>query len=218
MKPYRIIIADDHSLIRQGLRSILQDDPELQIIAEAANGEELLDLLQQDQPEMVILDISMPHLNGIEALGRIRRAYADIAVLILTMHSSSHYFYHAVNAGAHGYMMKDDSEEELLTAISSIKEGKPYISSQVSSEVAEEVMIAFRKQSRMPFVVLSKREEGILTLVVQGFSSRQIAKQLKLSPRTIDHHRANLLKKFNMRKTVDLVNHVVRNGLVLPRE
>lgn len=218
MEPYRIIIADDHSLIRQGLRSILQEDPSLQIIAEAANGLELLDLLQQDQPEMIILDISMPHLNGIEALGRIRSSYAHIAVLILTMHSSSHYFYHAVTAGAHGYMMKDDSEAELLTAISSIKEGKPYISPQVSSDVAEEVMFAFRDQSKMPFVVLSKREEGILHLVVQGLSSKQIANQLKLSPRTIDHHRANLLKKFNMRKTVDLVNHVVRNGLVLPRE
>lgn len=217
MKPYRIIIADDHSLIRQGLRSILQEDPSLQIVAEAANGLELLDLLQQDQPEMIILDISMPHLNGIDALLRIRRAYAHIAVLVLTMHSSSHYFYNAVTAGAHGYMMKDDSEAELLTAISSIKNGKPYISSQVSSEIAEEVMIAFRNQSKMPFVVLSKREEGILKLVVQGLSSKQIANKLKLSPRTIDHHRANLLKKFNMRKTVDLVKHVVRNGLVLPR-
>ncbi|MBM9537236.1 response regulator [Desulfobulbus alkaliphilus] len=217
MKPYRIIIADDHGLIRQGLKSILKKDPTLQVIAEASNGVELLDLLQQDQPEMIILDISMPRLNGIEALGRIRKAHAHIAILILTMHSSSHYVFHAVNAGAHGYMMKDDSEAELLTAISSIKEGKTYISPQVSSGVAEEVIVAFRGQSKIPFEVLSKREEGVLKLVVQGLSSKEIAKLLKLSPRTIDHHRANLLKKFKMKKTVDLVNHVVSTGVVAPR-
>lgn len=218
MKPYRIIIADDHSLIRQGLRSILQEDPSLQIIAEAANGLELLDLLQREQPEMVILDISMPHMNGIEAVGRIRSAFSQVAILVLTMHSNSHYFYHAVAAGAHGYLIKDDSEAELLTAINAIQQGKSYISPQLSSDVAEDVMAAFRDQSKMPFVVLSEREEGVLRLVVQGFSSKKIGNLLKLSPRTIDHHRASLLKKFKMRNTVDLVNHVVSNGLVMPYE
>jgi len=218
MKPYRIIIADDHSLIRQGLRSILQEEPSFQIIAEAANGLELLDLLQREQPEMVILDISMPHLNGIEAVGRIRSAFSQIAILVLTMHSNSHYLYHALAAGAHGYLIKDDSEAELLTAINVIQQGKSYISPQLSSDVAEDVMVAFRDQSKMPFVILSEREEGVLRLVVQGFSSKKIGNLLKLSPRTIDHHRASLLKKFKMRNTVDLVNHVVRNGLVMPNE
>ena len=218
MKPYRIIIADDHSLIRQGLRSILQEDPSLQIIAEAANGLELLDLLQREQPEMVILDISMPHLNGIEAVGRIRSAFSQVAILVLTMHSNSHYLYHAVAAGAHGYLIKDDSEAELLTAIDAIQQGKSYISPQLSSDIAEDVMVAFREQSKMPFAVLSEREEGVLRLVVQGLSSKKIGNLLKLSPRTIDHHRSSLLKKFKMKNTVDLVNHVVRNGLVMPSE
>lgn len=213
MAPYRIVIADDHSLIRQGLKSLIQQDASLRIIAEAGDGVELLERLQQHPPDMVILDITMPHLNGIEAVGRITKLYPAMAILILTMHSGSHHFYQAMAAGAHGYLIKDDSDSELLTAIKTIREGKSYISSQLSPEVTGEVIAGFRDQAKAPFLLLSDREKQVLQLVVQGLSSKAIGEMLDLSPRTIDHHRASLLKKYKMKNTVDLVNYVVRSEM-----
>jgi DNA-binding NarL/FixJ family response regulator len=216
MTPYRIVIADDHSLIRQGLKSLIHKDSSLRIIAEAGNGVELLECLRQNPPDMAILDITMPQLNGIEAIGKIKKLFPVMAILILTMHSGSHYFYQAMAAGAHGYLIKDDSDSELLTAIRTIREGKPYVSSQLSPEVTGEVIAGFRDQAKTPFFSLSDREKQVLKLVVQGCSSRVIGTMLSLSPRTIDHHRASLLKKYKMKNTVDLVNHVVRNGVLEP--
>jgi DNA-binding NarL/FixJ family response regulator len=218
MTPYRIVIADDHSLIRQGLKSLIHKDSSLRIIAEAGNGVELLECLRQNPPDMAILDITMPQLNGIEAIGKIKKLFPVMAILILTMHSGSHYFYQAMAAGAHGYLIKDDSDSELLTAIRTIREGKPYVSSQLSPEVTGEVIAGFRDQAKTPFFSLSDREKQVLKLVVQGCSSRVIGTMLSLSPRTIDHHRASLLKKYKMKNTVDLVNHVVRNGVLQPDE
>ena len=218
MTPYRIVIADDHSLIRQGLKSLIHKDSSLRIIAEAGNGVELLECLRQNPPDMAILDITMPQLNGIEAIGKIKKLFPVMAILILTMHSGSHYFYQAMAAGAHGYLIKDDSDSELLTAIRTIREGKPYVSSQLSPEVTGEVIAGFRDQAKTPFFSLSDREKQVLKLVVQGCSSRVIGTMLSLSPRTIDHHRASLLKKYKMKNTVDLVNHVVRNGVLHPDE
>jgi DNA-binding NarL/FixJ family response regulator len=218
MTPYRIVIADDHSLIRQGLKSLIHKDSSLRIIAEAGNGVELLECLRQNPPDMAILDITMPQLNGIEAIGKIKKLFPVMAILILTMHSGSHYFYQAMAAGVHGYLIKDDSDSELLTAIRTIREGKPYVSSQLSPEVTGEVIAGFRDQAKTPFFSLSDREKQVLKLVVQGCSSRVIGTMLSLSPRTIDHHRASLLKKYKMKNTVDLVNHVVRNGVLLPDE
>lgn len=215
MQPYRIIIADDHSLIRQGLKSIIRQDPSLQIVAEAGDGLELLEQLGRRHADMVILDITMPQLNGIEAVAEVRKRHPEIDILILTMHTNSQYFYQAIAAGAHGYLMKDDSDAELLMAVNTIREGRSYISPQLSSGVTDEMMTAFRDQGKIPFVVLSKREKQVLKLVVQGCSSKKIGTALDLSPRTIDHHRASLLKKFKMKNTVDLVNHVVRNAVLL---
>jgi DNA-binding NarL/FixJ family response regulator len=218
MKAYRIVIADDHSLLRQGVKSILRKSSSLQVVAESSDGVELLQQLQENAPDMVILDITMPLLNGIEAITEIRKLYRGIAILILTMHSNSQYFYQAIAAGAHGYLMKEDSESELLVAIETIRAGKSYISPKLSSEVTDQVMAAFREQGKVSLVTLSDREKQVLKLVVQGCSSKIIGKALDLSPRTIDHHRASLLKKFKMKNTVDLVNHVARNASLILEE
>lgn len=218
MKAYRIVIADDHSLLRQGVKSILRKSSSLQVVAESSDGVELLQQLQENAPDMVILDITMPLLNGIEAITEIRKLYRGIAILILTMHSNSQYFYQAIAAGAHGYLMKEDSESELLVAIETIRAGKSYISPKLSSEVTDQVMAAFREQGKVSLVTLSDREKQVLKLVVQGCSSKIMGKALDLSPRTIDHHRASLLKKFKMKNTVDLVNHVARNASLILEE
>jgi len=218
MKPYRIIIADDHSLIRQGLKSIICQDPSLQIVAEAADGLAVLEHLGRQPADMVILDITMPQLNGVETAAEVRKRHPGVDILMLTMHTHSQYFYQAFAAGAHGYLMKDDSDAELLIAVNTIREGKSYISPQLSAGVTGEVMTAFRDQGQIPLVRLSGREKQVLKLVVQGCSSKKIGLALDLSPRTIDHHRASLLKKFKMKNTVDLVNHVVRNAVLLDDE
>ncbi|WP_448874163.1 response regulator [Desulfobulbus propionicus] len=218
MKTYRIVIADDHSLIRQGLKTLILREPSLAIVAEAGNGIELLEVLQTHPTDMVILDITMPQLNGLDAIVEIRKINPQIAILMLTMHTSSQYFYQAIASGAHGYLMKEDSDTELLNAITVIRGGKPYISPKLSANVTDEVMTAFRDQGKVPLVVLSNREKQVLKLVVQGCSSKTIGHMLHLSPRTVDHHRASLLKKFKMKNTVDLVNYVVRNALIFSEE
>ena len=216
MKPIRIVIADDHSLIRQGIKSIICQDREMQVVGEAANGQELLELLQRREADMVIMDISMPGMNGIEAMGRIRELYPHLLLLILTMHSNRQYFYHSIAAGAHGYLMKDDSDTELLSAIRRVREGKTYVSPQLSSEVTDEMIASFRDQRRVPIVQLTEREKQVLQMVIKGYTSKQMAEVLCLSPRTIDHHRASLLKKFEMKSTVDLIKYVLRNSIVVP--
>jgi len=211
---YRIVIADDHSLIRKGLRTIIELESDMQVIGEAGDGEELLKFLAREQPDMVIMDISMPNINGIDAIGKVLSLYPGIRILMLTMHRNSQYFYNAVSAGAHGYLIKDDSDTELLTAIDTVRSGKTYISPQLSSEVADTMLSAFREHRDPSIINLTPRERDVLDLVVKGHTSKQIADILCLSPRTIDHHRASLLKKFKMKNTVDLVKYVVKNSLV----
>lgn len=216
MKPYRIIIADDHSLIRQGIKTIIGQDREMDVIAEAADGLELMTRLAEQQPDIVILDISMPGMNGIEAVAEIREHYPDVRILILTMHSNAQYFYHVISAGAHGYLLKDDSDTELLTAIRTVQQGRTYVSPQLVTEVTGDMVSAFRDNKELPIVQLTDREKQVLQLVIKGNTSKQMAAILCLSPRTVDHYRANLLKKFKMKNTVDLVNYVVSNSIVVP--
>jgi len=215
-KKYRIIIADDHSLIRKGLRTIIELESDIRVVGEAGDGQELLDLLPELQPDMVVMDISMPRINGIEAARKVVESYPKIRILMLTMHRSSQYFYNAISVGAHGYLMKDDSDTELMSAIKAVRAGKTYVSPQLSEEVTNGMLSAFRDHREVPLVQLTGREREVLELVVKGYTSKKMADILCLSPRTIDHHRARLLKKFNMKNTVDLVKHVVRNSIVVP--
>lgn len=214
-QPYRIIIADDHSLIRKGLRTIIEIESDIQVIGEAGDGRELLRLLEHEQPDLIIMDISMPNINGIEAVREVVGKYPQIRILMLTMHRNSQYFYNAVSAGAHGYLMKDDSDTELLTAIRTVQAGKSYVSPQLSGEVTGEMIEAFRDHRDIPIIQLTDREREVLQYVVKGYTSKKMAEILCLSPRTVDHHRAKLLKKFKMKNTVDLVKHVVRNSIVV---
>ena len=215
MKPYRILIADDHSLVRQGIKSIIHGDSSLKVVAEAGDGLQTLALLAQWAPEMVVVDISMPHLSGIEAIGKMRKISPLIRILVLTMHSGNQYVYQAFAAGAHGFMTKDESETELLTAINTIRNGRTYISPLLGMEIADDMLTAFREQNRVPFIDLSKREKEVLYWVAKGCSSKMIGEKLRLSSRTVDHHRGTLLKKFKVKNSVDLVNHAVKCDLVV---
>lgn len=215
-QPMKILLADDHVLIRHGIKNLLSQAEMCTVVGEASNGQQLLSILQEQEADLVILDISMPEIGGLEAITMIRERFPEVKILIFTMHKSKQYFYHAMMAGADGYLVKDDSEDDLLKAISRIAHGKTYISPFLAEDFADDVITIYRREKKSPFQELTKREREILQLVVDGNTSRQIADKLQLSPRTIDHHRSNLLRKFNMKNSVDLVNYAVQNGFASP--
>ena len=211
---YRIVLADDHALIRHGIKNIISQDEGLDIVGEVGDGEQLLAYLEKDIPDMLILDISMPRVSGIDLAELVKKRYSSVKILMLTMHKNKQFFYGAMSAGADGYLIKSDSDEELLLAINKIRDGRTYISPFLADDFTEDVLNAYRNQETNPFKGLTKREKQILTLVVDGLTSKDMAKKLNLSSRTVDHHRSNLLKKFKMKNSVDLVNYAVRNGYV----
>ena len=213
-KKYTIVLADDHVLIRHGIKNIIKLNAELEVIGEVSNGEELLECLKMQVPDLVILDISMPKITGIEAVSLVKKKYPQVKVLMLTMHKSKQYFYHSMSGGADGYLMKDDSDEELLLAIRKIQSGKNYISPMLTDDFTADVINAHRNQQALPLRGLTKRENEVLQLVVEGYTSKDVAQKLCLSPRTVDHHRAKLLKKFSLKNSADLVSFAVRNGFV----
>lgn len=212
---YRILLADDHVLIRHGIKNITQKDEKFRVVGEVGNGKELMDFLKTSEVEIIILDISMPGIGGMEAIGLVKRQYPLVKILMLTMHKNKQYFYNAMSAGADGYLMKDDSDEQLLVALNKILSGKSYISPSMTDDFADDVISMYRNEKKSPFQEMTKREKEILQFVVQGYTSKKIAKQLNLSQRTIDHHRSNLLRKFKRKNSVDLVNYAVRNGFVV---
>ncbi len=211
---YRILLADDHALIRHGIKNLISNNPDLEVIGEVGDGEELLTFLKRDVPDLLILDISMPKLTGIEAVGRVKQRHPFVKILMLTMHKNKQYCYHAMSAGADGYLMKEDSDEELLIAIKRIQGGRSYLSPFLSQDFTDDVISAYRNNRNLPFETLTKREWQVLKLVAEGHTSKMMAEILELSPRTIDHHRAKLLRKFDMKNSVDLVKYAVRNGFV----
>ncbi len=211
---YRILLADDHALIRHGIKNIINQDDRLRVVGEVSDGIELMEYLEKNIPDLLILDISMPRMSGIEAISLVKKKYPQVKVLMLTMHKNKQFFYHSMSSGADGYLMKDDSDEELLLAIGTIQEGKTYLSPTLSDDFASGVLSAHRNMEVNPFQGLTKREEEILLLVVAGYTSKVMAEKLCLSPRTVENHRSKLLKKFKMKNTVDLVNYAIRHGFV----
>lgn len=207
-----ILLADDHVLIRYGIRNIITMNDKLRVVGEVSSGEEIMDFLAGSEVDMIILDISMPGIGGMAAAKLVKSKYPWIKILMLTMHKNKQYFYNAMAAGADGYLMKDDSDQELLIAIDKVLSGKSYISPHMVDDFADDVINMYRTEKKSPFKELTKREKEVLQMVVQGLTSKKMAEQLKLSQRTIDHHRSNLLRKFNRKNSIDLVNYAVRNG------
>jgi DNA-binding NarL/FixJ family response regulator len=212
----KVLLADDHVLIRHGIKKIIKANEELRVVGEASSGEELMGFLETLEVDLIILDIAMPGIGGMETLGKVKNRYPWIKILMLTMYKNKQYFYNAMAAGADGYLMKDDSDSELLVAIDKVLSGKSYISPFMAEDFADDVISMYRNERRSPFQELTRREKEILQLVVKGLTSKQMAEHLHLSQRTVDHHRSNLLRKFNRKNSVEMVNYAVRNGFVSP--
>ena len=204
MKPYPIVLADDHALIRQGLRRLIQGVDDLEVTGEAGDGIELLSLLSVMTPRMVILDISMPNLRGIEAVHAIKSKHPDVKILILTMHKE--YLHQALSAGADGYLLKEDADRDLFSAIENIRHGRVYVSPRLAGE-----LLGNRPPPAEP---LSRREKEILQLIAKGKSNKEIGETLFISVRTVESHRASILRKLNLKNTADLVTHAIQKGYV----
>jgi DNA-binding NarL/FixJ family response regulator len=210
---YRIILADDHVMFRQGIRKILEKSKGLEVVGEAGDGLKLLELLKEVTTDMVILDISMPNLRGVEATKEIKMILPDVKVLILTMHKEKEYVYHAISAGAKGYLLKEDADTELFAAVEKIRQGGSYISPLLSDELTDELIQTYHKgQLRTPSEPLTVREREILKLVAEGISNKEIADLLFISVRTVENHRANIMRKLNISNTANLIKYAIRKG------
>jgi DNA-binding NarL/FixJ family response regulator len=216
MSSYRITLVDDHVLLRQGLRRIIEEFSGLEVVGEAGDGMELLRLLNRTVPDLVILDISMPNLRGIEAISEIKSRHSCVKVLILTMHRDKEYLYQAVSSGADGYLLKDDADTELFSAIRKIREGEFYVSPSLTEELTAYRRLAGRGGAGPSFAqeCLTTREREVLKLIAEGRSSKEVADLLYISARTVDHHRANIMSKLNLRKIADLVKYAINRGYI----
>lgn len=216
MASYSIVLADDHVLVRQGLRRILEGTDDLAVVGEANDGLELLQLLKRVTPQMVILDIFMPNLRGIEAITEIKAMRPDVKILILTMHRDKEYLYLALSAGAKGYLLKEDASRDLFAAIAEVRRGKTYISPYFSDKVVSDVVQIAKGHTQVVFETdpLTAREREVLKLVAEGKSSKEIANLLFISVFTVNNHRASIMEKLNMKKATDLVKYAIRKGYI----
>jgi DNA-binding NarL/FixJ family response regulator len=212
MMMYKIVLAEDHVLVREGIKKIIEAIPGLEVVGEVGDGPELLELLKGLAPDMVIMDISMPSLSGIEATREIKKAYPRVKVLILTMHKKQEYLNNAIAAGVDGYLLKEDAPKELLNAIEKIRQGMVYVSPLLSSDLATLYVQSQRHNVPKPADLLSPREIEIIKMIAEGKSSKEIAEILFLSFRTIQNHRTKIMKKLNLKKNTDLVRYAIRKG------
>jgi DNA-binding NarL/FixJ family response regulator len=214
MNSFRIILADDHAILRQGLKRILNEAAELKVIGEAGDGIELLNLVKQLKPDMVILDISMPNLRGLEAVHELKTIYPEVKILILTMHKDIEYIQKAASEGADGYLLKEDADTELFTAIKKIRQGKIYITPGLTDTLTDD-WARMQRSDYKPAIEsekLTNREREVVKMVAEGKSNREIAEALFISIRTVDHHRANIMQKLQLKNTADLVKYAVTRG------
>jgi DNA-binding NarL/FixJ family response regulator len=213
---YRVMLADDHVLVRQGLKRILAEIEDIQVVGEANDGLELLEILAKSGTEMVILDISMPRMRGIEAIHEIRALYPDVAILVLTMHKDIEYLYLALSSGARGYVLKDDADKELFAAIARVRHGRTYVSPLFSEELVDDLVHVRRGEGKRNFETdpLTPREREIVKLIAEGRSSREIGELLFISVRTVDNHRAKIMEKLNLKKATDLVKYAIQKRYV----
>lgn len=213
MNRYRVVIADDHAMFRHGMKRILSERSDLEVVAEAKDGLELLDKLKTAKADMVVLDISMPQLRGTEAIHEIKRLYNNVKIVMLTMHKDSDYVYQAVSAGADGYVLKEDAERDLFVAMDTVRRGEVYISRLVAADSWQDWMqIRGGHGQSQPYATLTLRERQILKLISEGRSSKEIGEVLFISFRTVERHRANIMDKLNVKKSADLVRYAVQKG------
>jgi DNA-binding NarL/FixJ family response regulator len=216
MVKLRILLADDHDVVRRGLRSLVETQAGWEVCGEAATGHEAVEKAAKLKPNIVVMDISMPELNGLEATRQIRKAAPEAQVLILTIHESEQLLVEVLKARARGYMLKSDAGRDLVAALEALSQGKPFF----SSKVAEILLSGYKelagksKELELPGSRLSAREREIIQLVAEGKSNKEVATLLNLSVKTVETHRANLMRKLNLHSLAELIHHAIQNKIV----
>jgi two-component system response regulator NreC len=212
----RLLLADDHAIVRRGLKSLLESEDSLDVVAEAGDGLEALRLAGEHHPDMLILDIAMPKLNGIEVAARAQKFAVPPAVIILSMHADESYILRALNAGARAYLLKDSTDEDLLPAVKAVGAGKPYFSPQVTAVLVEDYMRQLQSRGLTDtYHLLTDREKEVLQLLAEGRSNKEVASLLQLGLSTVETHRANLMQKLNLHNTAEIVLYAVRKGIIV---
>jgi len=206
----RILLVDDHAMVRKGFGLILAAQQDMEVIGEAGNGKEAVDLTEKLQPDVVVMDVAMPELNGIESTRKIMVAVPRTRVLALSMHKDSVYVREILRAGAKGYLLKDSIDNDLVAAVRAVARGEGYLSPAVS----EAVLSDYRRHVTAPLDLLTGREREVLQMIASGKTNKEIANELKLSVYTVDAHRGRIMEKLNLHSTGELVRFAVRNGLI----
>jgi len=215
MKPLRVLLADDHTLIRAGLRLVVEQQPDFTVVGEAENGRQAVAMAEALKPDVVVMDIGMPDLNGIEACLQVRGSRPEIEVVMLSMHSDEGYVLRSLKAGARAYLLKDSAEADLARAIRAAAEGKSFFSPAVGKVLLEDYMRKLQRTgAEDSYELLSPREREVLQLVAEGKSSKEIANLLNLSVYTVETHRAKLMQKLNLRGVPELILYAVRKGII----
>lgn len=210
---YRIILADDHTMFREGLKSLIEKEPSLKVVGEAKDGEDLLEKLGVVRCDLVILDLSMPQMDGMVAIQAVRRQFPHVHILVLTMQKDYEHFRHAMAYGALGYVLKEDAHEQLIAAVRALKKGKRFVSPTVSTLLTERVLRSFDEVETPSLEILTKREKQILRCIAEGDSNKNIAAQLKISVRTVETHRAHLGDKLGIKTTAGLVKYALSKDI-----
>lgn len=215
-EPTRILLADDHALVRSGLRMILDNEPDLRVVAEAADGYDAVTALAEDRIDLVILDIAMPRMTGIQAAREITRTRPGVRILMLSMYDNEQYFFESLKAGASGYVLKSVADRDLIEACRSTMRGESFLYPGAVTALVRDYLQLVRQGSALPEAILTPREEEVLKLIAEGYSARDIAATLVISAKTVDRHRANILQKLGLRDRLELTRYAIRAGLIEP--
>jgi len=215
MKTIRVLLADDHKLIRAGLRLVVEQQPDLQVAGEADDGRQAVEMVNSLKPDVVVMDIGMPNLNGIEAARQITQSRPDTAVVMLSMHADEGYVLRALKAGARAYLLKDSATSDLAQAIRAVVEGKSFFSPAVSKVLLQDYMRKLRRTGgEDSYDLLSPREREVLQLLAEGKSNKEVATLLNLSVYTVETHRAKIMQKLNLKGVPELILYAVRKGII----
>ncbi|HSH76136.1 MAG TPA: response regulator transcription factor [Longimicrobiales bacterium] len=210
----RVVIADDHTVVRQGIRGVLEEVEGLEVVGEAGDGEEALALVAEHEPDVVVLDVTMPGKTGLDVTRELRDADADVRILVLSMHDDPEYVLQAVRAGADGYVLKDVSPAELRGAVRAVHEGREYFTARVTQQISVGLRQEIEEeQLRTRLAALTNREREVLLLVAEGLTNREIGDRLEISPRTVETHRERVMAKLRIRSVAGLTRFVVEHGL-----
>ncbi len=210
-----VLVADDHGIVREGLRRLLEPESDVRVSCEAGDGREVLEQVERNKPEVVVLDITMPRLGGLETLERIRAKHPGVKVILLSVHSDPPFIQSAISLGADGYVLKNGRAEEVVTAIRAVTRGGSYFSPAVAREIVEQLRQP-REAKSEPFTLLSGREREVLHLIAEGLSAKEVATELNISTKTVEAHRTSLMRKLGVRKATELVRYALRHGLIEP--